>query len=394
MVISSRSRGLLRATASVLIGFGAIAAFAIMAMTFSSKAFGFDFHTFRLAAEDVLHNRSPYPPPVRPRLIHEDQFVYPPLVALVIAPFTLVSFHVAAIIFWALSMISLAASLLLLGVRDWRCYAIVTLWAPVQVGIEYGTLNALLVLGIAIAWRWRDRWIAIALPLALVVTAKLFLAPLILWPVLARRTRAAGGMALLTALALALPWWAISWRGLSEYRALLNVLASFQQPKSFTPAALVAALGGSSLMAHAATVAVLAAIAAMVFVAWRRSDEGAILCLAIAAALMLSPIVWMHYFTLLIIPAAIRGGRLHAGWLTPLLLWAALDVNGVGQSGGAWWRIVIAIAVVITTCALPLLAPLRQRAALTTTGGAWDELRHRRESARVVTPRTERSAAG
>src|SRR6266536_2900708 len=55
-----------------------------------------------------------------------------------------------------------------------------------------------------------------------------------------------------------------------------------------------------------------------VFIAARRSrSEAASFTLALAAALLLTPIVWLHYFALLLVPLAIFSPGLSVSWLLP-----------------------------------------------------------------------------
>jgi hypothetical protein len=63
--------------------------------------------------------------------------------------------------------------------------------------------------------------------------------------------------------------------------------------------------------------------------------------LAIVAALLFSPIVWVHYFLLLVAPVAIASPTLGVGWLAPLALWAW----PFQETGGATWKIVLGLAV-------------------------------------------------
>jgi hypothetical protein len=50
-----------------------------------------------------------------------------------------------------------------------------------------------------------------------------------------------------------------------------------------------------------------------------RSRDAKTLTLVIAAALAASPIVWVHYFLLLLVPLALTRPRLSALWFVPLL---------------------------------------------------------------------------
>ena len=63
--------------------------------------------------------------------------------------------------------------------------------------------------------------------------------------------------------------------------------------------------------------------------AWRRRSLG----LAIAAALVLSPIVWRHFFILLLVPLALSRPRFDAVWLIPIGMWV-----GDGTFNGAPWQ--------------------------------------------------------
>src|SRR5262249_12788009 len=59
-----------------------------------------------------------------------------------------------------------------------------------------------------------------------------------------------------------------------------------------------------------------------VVLARRGDDERSFIC-TIAATLALTPIVWLHYLTLLLVPMAIARPRLSALWFVPILLWVS-----------------------------------------------------------------------
>ena len=122
----------------------------------------------------------------------------------------------------------MAATLAVLGVRDWRCYGAAYLSVAVLHDIRLGALTPLLALGLALVWRWRDEARA-AVPLALIVMAKLFLWPLAVWLVATGRLRLALRGALLVVVASALGWAVIGFAGLADYPQLLKVLASAEQ---------------------------------------------------------------------------------------------------------------------------------------------------------------------
>jgi hypothetical protein len=80
--------------------------------------FALDFHYAYLpAARAVVHGVSPYGPISSTA---REAFVYPPLSAYLFAPFTLVTPLVAELLATALVAATVPATLLVLGVRDWR----------------------------------------------------------------------------------------------------------------------------------------------------------------------------------------------------------------------------------------------------------------------------------
>ena len=78
-----------------------------------------------------------------------------------------------------------------LGVRDWRCHVLAVTSPVVVHGLYYGNLTIVLVLPLALAWRYRDRARLAGLALGAAVAAKLFVWPLVVWLLLTRRFRAA-----------------------------------------------------------------------------------------------------------------------------------------------------------------------------------------------------------
>ena len=165
---------------------------------------GFDFHGgIWNAAQDLLNGRSPYRPArldaiaahiraggAAPTIVELP--VYPPTVMLVLAPLGLLPATVANAVFVALLVPLPALALRLVGVRDLRCYAIAYACAPVLLGIEIGTLSPILMVGLAAAWRWRDRAVTVALVVCGLICLKLFLWPMVIWLAATRRWRAAG----------------------------------------------------------------------------------------------------------------------------------------------------------------------------------------------------------
>jgi hypothetical protein len=108
-------------------------------------------------------------------------------------------------------------------------------------------------------------------------------------------------------------------------------------------------MGG--VAARAATIAVaLLALAGIVALARRPDGDFASFTAAIAAGLVISPIVWVHYLVLLFVPIAIVRPRLSALWLLPLALW----VLPGQESGGSVPRLLFVFAVTLIAFAVTL----------------------------------------
>ena len=199
--------------------------------------FAFDFHgVVWQSARDVAHGHDPYPPATAAGVAPGNPFVYPPAIAFVFVPLGLLPFPVAAALITIVLLAAVAGTLLVLDVRDWRCYGAAYLSIPVLHDVRLGALTPLLALGVALAWRWRDRPGA-AIPVAFVVVAKLFLWPLGVWLLATGRLRIALRSAIYGVAATVLAWLAIGFAGLADYPKLLRVLSSAYEARGYSPVA-------------------------------------------------------------------------------------------------------------------------------------------------------------
>ena len=318
--------------------------------------FAFDFHSLWEAARDVRSGRNPYPPATVAALAPGEGFVYPPVVAFAALPLGLLPFGLAA----ALMVVSLvgctAGTLWVLGVRDWRCFGAAYLSIPVLHDLRLGAISLVLALAVALAWRWRAHRRA-ALPIAFAIVAKVFLWPLLVWLVATRRIALARQTMLLGLVATGLAWAAIDFAGLTTYPRLLDVLSAVEQGAGYSPASAVLALGLGQLAARVlATAAGLALLGACV-VLGRRGDDRRSLTLALGASLALSPIVWLHYFVLLLVPIALARRSLGLIWVVPVLFWLMPY-----EDQAASWRVVVGLAIAALVLGLALRRlPLERR---------------------------------
>jgi hypothetical protein len=345
----SRAEGLRSAAARLgaVVGLGllpaAVAVSALVLFVPVEARMMADFHVFWNVGRDVLEGRA-------------GDFVYPAPAALAMVPFALLPYGVAAALFAVLALAAIPLTLLALGVRDWRCHGAALLAAPTIAVLGAGALSSLLALLAALAWRFRDRRLVAAVLVGAAIVAKLFLWPLLVWLVATRRTRTAGivvGGGLAAALA---GWAAIGFAGLRDYPALLGGLASSQQADGYAPVSLGLALGLPSTAARALAAVVGLALLALAVRHGRGPDgDRRAFMLAVAASLALSPVVWLHYFALLLLPLGLARPRFTPLWLAPVALWVCPT-----KSHGDLLAIVVALAVSSVVLALCLRARERR----------------------------------
>src|SRR5438067_745875 len=197
-----------------------------------------DFGIFRVAAKAVLHGHSPFPPATPAGVAHFDKFVYPPSTALLFAPFAELPLIVGQVLMLVLGVGAIFVALRILGVRDWRCYGVVTMTSPSVNTFTLGAVTSFLLVGIAAAWRYRDRPGPSGVLVGLVGLGKLFLWPLGLWLLATRRFRAAAVAAVSGAAILLAGWAVIDFAGLRSYPRLLRELSRAEQGTSYSPVAL------------------------------------------------------------------------------------------------------------------------------------------------------------
>lgn len=344
-----RAISLLKATPELLLALLAVTSVPIISFwLFGAHTFASDFHGWYWpAGRRVLAGLSPYSPSMLWSL-H-----YPAPGALMFVPFALLPRELAVVAFTVLVLAALLGALCLLGVRDWRVPATVLLWQPVVFGWATANISLLLVLGVAAAWRWRDRPLAAAAVLGAMISVKLFLAPLLLWLLVSRRYRTLCWTVAFTLLLNALAWPVVGLGEISRYMQLLHRFTAVAQSWGYSVVALVLHQGGSEALAYVVAGALACVAVGAALVAGRRGSEQLALTACLGICLLVSPIVEAHYLTLMIVPLALAGGSLRLAWLTPLLLWV-----GPADHPAQWERaIVIGVAMATFIAAGRRLAP-------------------------------------
>ena len=283
--------------------------------------FAYDFdRAFWPAGARVLHGLTPYASPTSFAATHGIAFVYPAPGALLFAAFAWMPRDVADVLFTAISIGAALGTLRILGVRDWRVYGLTMLWAPVISGWQTANLTLLLALGIAVAWRYRERALVAGAMVGLIVSLKLFLWPLLGWLLLTRRWRALGWAAISALLFNAVAWAVVGFGQLHAYTELVRAVTKVEEVTAYTPLALAMRLGAGGVLADAIAAVVAVIVALVTIRCARERRDCAVLLGAITISLLATPIVWRHYFALFLVPLAISRPRLSAAWAIPVVL--------------------------------------------------------------------------
>jgi Glycosyltransferase family 87 len=320
----------------------------VLVLAARAHSIAVDFRgAFLPGAHAVLHGVSPYGEAGSKAVAEGIAFLYPPLTAYLLAPFTLLPSGVSGVLAVALVAATVPATLLALEVRDWRCYACAFLWFPVVFGIQTANVTLPLVLGLALVWRYRNRRAVGALVAGLVIAVKLFFWPVLVWLVATRRYRSAALAAAASVLLVLVPWAGIGFAGLRGYPHLLASVSRGEGPHSYSIAALLHGALPSWTAATALESVIGLAVLLLVVTLGRRARERDAFALTIVAVLLLTPLLEMHYLAVLLVVVGLYRRSFGAAWIAPLLIWGA-----PGPNEAALTQRVHVLVVVVATLVL------------------------------------------
>ena len=325
----------------------------------SDGTLAWDFHhELYPQAQTMLSGQNPYPATTttQPR---ERIYVWPPLAAYSVAPLTLLAPDVADVVMALIGLACFGVALSLVGVRDWRVYGVFALWPPVFIEMGLSHLTPIIAILTALAWRQRGSRYGSGLCVGTAVALKLFVWPLGIWLAAIQRR---GGAVLAALFALASLVLVLPYTGLDAYvTALLRLARTFDQD-GYSVFGLIVQAGAPEAVGRVVT---FLFAAALVLATWRWKS----FTLAIATALVASPIVWLDYFALAAIPLAIARPRLSVVWFVPL---ATAGLEGAGLAIGD----VTGTVRVLGTFGIVLALAFRaERAELTRRRGTAGSLR-------------------
>jgi hypothetical protein len=261
-------------------------------------------------------------------------FFYPPPFALVLLPFTALS-PAAAI--WAWTVLMAAALVVAIAVMPvpatvrWGMLLVAAVSWPALYNVKLGQVGTLLLLLLALGWRWLDRPPRLASSIALGTLVKVQPALLFGWALVTGRARAVAlGIVVIAVFVVA----SAAVFGPGAWLDWATLLARLSQPidtpHSVTLGHVALDAGTSPTVAWALQIGWWVAVAGVVaFCLLRCSAVASYLAVAVASQTV-SPILWDHYAVMLLLPAA---------WL-----WAR----------GAWWAVLVPL---LTSLPLIGLAP-------------------------------------
>lgn len=331
-----------RATAPLLVVAAIVVAIVVVLLPLSRT---YDLDVFLRAGYAALHGQHVYPSPGSPAVYSGSSFVYPYFVVWPFVALAVMSSGLSAMLFFFVCVCGVLAACFVAAKGDpWP--ATLTLCTAFTItGLQLGALSPLLFVGALFLWHLRHRPIPLALLAAPLVACKLFLAPLLVWLLLARRYRAFAYASASTLALLALSF-ALGPIGPGPYLQVLSQLGTHEARSGF---GLIGALMNARLApgaAQATAVAVTLALLAAAHVHFRRTrDERVSFCAGIIASLVLTPVLWSHYLILLSAILLTLGARRRWFVMLALASWAISPPHGVYldtdviediTSSGAW----------------------------------------------------------
>jgi alpha-1,2-mannosyltransferase len=342
-----RIRSFLRATAP----FGAVIAIVVLFLPLSRS---WDLGVFLRAGGAVLHGLPVYPRPGTPAVYSGFSFVYPYFAVLPFVPLAALPADASTAIFFGISSVAVIAACTVGAEAGPWAAALVLCTTFTITGLQLGALSPLLFAGAMFMWRLRDRPIPFALVAAPVVASKLFLFPLLAWPLLAGRRRAFL-WALGATVALLAAGFLLGPLNPMEYLRLLSQLGAHEAKSGF---GLISALRNAGLAPGSAQlVAVTLGVALFVAAYWhyrRTADERVVFCAGIIASLLLTPVLWSHYLVLLAAALLALGAPLR--WLGAFAAasWLIAAPHGINvhvplpeqlEARGAWLAVAVSLVV-------------------------------------------------
>ena len=314
----------------ILVAIAVVVAGAALSLWWLTRRYGrspVDFQDYYDAAVRLVATGSPY----RTETLNgpwrsgtPDLYVYTPVLSLALVPLTSLGLSAATAVWLLFRLVLLGLTCALMPVPrsiKLASFAVAIVSAPVIYDLEFGNVSIIVSFLAVVCWRWLDKPIgsfAIAASLAI----RPWMGVIVGWWVLRRQWRAlvwvAGG--LLVIVAVSLPFVGLrTW--LEWVQVLRNLSSEMGVHSNHDFGSTMLRLGLPQSLAFVCLLCgyVMAVVAILLSL---RRDRAISYAVTLTATLLLSPLMWDHYLTVLIVPAALGaayGRRLFL--LVPLLAW-------------------------------------------------------------------------
>jgi hypothetical protein len=322
-----------------------------LTLAFAGETLGYDFRAYHQAIVRLFHGQPLYDMSYT-QTGGFGLFYYPPTFAPLLLPFGLIGEAPAIWIWIALSIVAFLIGVAILPVSRavrWWIVLLAGLSFPFVYGIKLGQVGPILLLLMAIGWRWIDSPIRLGASAALGAAIKLQPGLILAWALLTRRIAAVvagvGVLVVLAVLATVLAGTGAS----SDFLTLVRTVSDpITTPQNLTPGAAAYQLGmqadAASLVQIASTVLVLLLVLAAI--RWA-TDEASYLATVVATQLV-SPILWNHYATLLLLPVAylLAAGRWWALAIPLVTAWPLVGVTPPAVYPIVFWITLVAVVLV------------------------------------------------
>lgn len=317
------------------------------------EGWGYDYRAYadaahRLGETGSLYQAETLDGPYRPGPY--GLYMYAPPLALAVAPLTGLHVDVAVSLWFILHVAMLAGACAVIPVSVWvrlATFGIAALSFGVMRDLVLGNISLLLLFLLAVAWRWLDRPLG-SIAQALAISIRPTLGILVVWQLLRRRWKAVAwtigaGVVLIL---LSLPF--VGANGYLDYASVLRNLSDVSGVAfNYDLGSTAQSLGASELASTGALLVGYAIAIGAIALSLRRDRELGFI-VTTSASLLLAPLLWDHYLTMLVLPAAFLAQRGHPWALAlPMLTWLPGLVDD--------WAVVVPLLAIAGTV-LPFLA--------------------------------------
>jgi hypothetical protein len=134
-------------------------------------------------------------------------------------------------------------------------------------------------------------------------------------------------------------WAILGYSELPRYLQLLHALDNAAEDRAYSTFSLARHVGASGAVATTVGVVIATLAALACFAVGRRGRHRDSFAICVGVALLATPIAWLHYFALLLVPLALLRPRFGPLWLAPLVLIVC------PPTAPASWQIVLALSV-------------------------------------------------